>query len=93
MRKLAVVVGKQSQHDGGYNRMRSGSRMITAYTRPRATHEEGYFRALQESCKRHRMPLTVLGWGQPWRGFNWRFRLMQEALATRPPDLVVMLLF
>lgn len=55
-----------------------------------ASHDEGYFQALQHSCQRHGLPLTVLGFGTPWGGFNTKFRLMLEALATRNPNDLVM---
>jgi hypothetical protein len=54
------------------------------------THDAGYFRALRESCERQDLPLTVLGFGQPWRGLNGKFQLVREALARRPPDRIVL---
>lgn len=53
------------------------------------THDEGWFTALQESCKRRGAQLTVLGWGERWRGFSWRFNLMRSFLRDRPPDQLV----
>lgn len=54
-----------------------------------ATHDEGYFSALAESCHRAGMPLTVLGWGERWRGFNWKFNLVRDHLRTLPPAAMV----
>jgi hypothetical protein len=47
-----------------------------------ATHSERYFPVLQQSCKRHGIDLVVLGWGQKWQGFTWRFKLLSEYLKT-----------
>jgi hypothetical protein len=44
-----------------------------------ATHNSGYFNVLQE----------VLGWGEKWKGFQWRFQLMKEFLKTLPDDEIV----
>jgi len=54
-----------------------------------ATHPDGYFPVLQEACKRHRLKLKVLGFGQKWLGFAWRFQLMQEFLQSIPEDEIV----
>lgn len=55
-----------------------------------ATHSERWFPAFQESCRRNRLPLTVLGWGERWRGFSWRFDLYKAALAQCDPSELVM---
>lgn len=47
-----------------------------------ATHSEGFFPWFVRSCKRHGIRCTVLGWGQKWRGFNWRFELLHNHLKT-----------
>jgi len=44
------------------------------------THSEYYFPYLVESCKRNGKELTILGYGEKWKGFTWRFRLMLEYL-------------
>lgn len=54
------------------------------------THDAGWFAALRASCARHGLPLAVLGWGQPWRGFNWRLHLMREHLRSLPADALVL---
>ena len=53
------------------------------------THDEGWYAALHASCQRHGLQLTVLGWGERWRGFNWKFHLMREYLAKVPADRLV----
>ena len=45
-----------------------------------ATDSEYYFPYLVESCKRNNKELTVLGYGEKWKGFNWKYRLMIEYL-------------
>lgn len=54
-----------------------------------ATHSDGYFPWLRASCARLGAELVVLGWGQPWKGFAWRFDLMARYLTTLPEDEVV----
>ena len=38
-----------------------------------ATHSDYYFPYLKESFKKNGKELTVLGYGEKWKGFNWRF--------------------
>jgi hypothetical protein len=47
-----------------------------------ATHDEGYFKYLQQSCKKHGSKLKVLGFGEKWQGYNWRIKLMIDYLKT-----------
>lgn len=54
-----------------------------------ATNSQGYFQNFLESCNKHGMPLTVLGWGQRWQGFTWRFTLVMDFLKTLPPGDIV----
>jgi len=41
-----------------------------------ATHTDYYFPYLVQSCKRFGYDLVVLGYGQKWLGYNWKFKLM-----------------
>lgn len=53
------------------------------------TESKYYFPYLQESCMRHGKALTVLGFGQEWKGFNWRIKLMVNYLEKiNPYDIV-----
>jgi hypothetical protein len=54
-----------------------------------ATHSERYFPYLKQSAEKHGHDLIVLGWGEKWQGFTWRFSLMREYLKTVPDDEVV----
>jgi hypothetical protein len=54
-----------------------------------ATDDQGYFRYLLKSCKRHGIHLDVLGWGQKWRGFNWRIGLLIDYLSRMPRNEIV----
>lgn len=54
-----------------------------------ATSSEYYFPWLKQSCQRFNQEITVLGWGQPWKGFVWRFKLMLQYLQTLSPNEIV----
>ena len=54
-----------------------------------ATESKYYFPYLKESCKRHGKELDVLGWGEKWQGFNWRYIKMIEYLKTKPANDIV----
>jgi hypothetical protein len=54
-----------------------------------ATHTESYFPWLQESCKRYNTKLEILGWGEKWQGFTWRFTLMINYLNSLDPEELV----
>ena len=54
-----------------------------------ATHSQSYFPFLLESCNRYGAELVVLGFNQPWQGFNHRNILMKEYLESLPPNEVV----
>jgi hypothetical protein len=52
-----------------------------------ATEACGYLDALRESCARHCVELVVLGWGDTWRGFQWKSHLVRRFLRERCVDL------
>lgn len=55
-----------------------------------ATDSKGYFPALQSVCARNGVELVTLGFGQRWRGFSWRWSLLEQYLKTLDPgELVV----
>jgi len=54
-----------------------------------ATESKYYFPYLIESCKRHGKELEVLGYGEIWKGFNWRFKLIIDYLKKLPKDDIV----
>jgi hypothetical protein len=54
-----------------------------------ATESKFYFPYLVESCKLNGIELEVLGYGEKWRGYNWRFRLMLDYLQKLPDDDIV----
>lgn len=57
-----------------------------------ATKREGYYDALVESCRRNGLELVVLGYGQPWQGFAWRFLLVKDFIETiHDKDIVIFL--
>jgi uncharacterized membrane protein len=54
-----------------------------------ATDSVAYFPNLVEQCDRLGLELRVLGFGQKWKGFQWRFQLMREFLSGLAADEVV----
>jgi hypothetical protein len=54
-----------------------------------ATHKDGYFDYLVESCKKNGKELKVLGYGEKWKGFNWRFTLILDYLKSLNKDDIV----
>ena len=45
-----------------------------------ATHNDGYYNILKESCKRNKLNLVTLGFNQRWKGFTMRYELIKEYL-------------
>jgi hypothetical protein len=45
-----------------------------------ATSSQYYLPYLRKSCDKNEVPLTVLGFGEKWKGFNWRFKLVLNYL-------------
>jgi len=54
-----------------------------------ATSSKYYFPYLKESCKNNGKDLEVLGFGEKWQGFSWRFLLMMNYLKSLNPDDIV----
>lgn len=54
-----------------------------------ATHSDGYFPWLIQSCERHNADLEILGWGQKWQGFAWRLTLMIDYLKSLDQNEIV----
>ena len=54
-----------------------------------ATHSESYFPLLEESCKKNNLELIVLGFGQKWQGFSWKYKLVSEYIKNLPLDEIV----
>ena len=54
-----------------------------------ATHSEGYFPFLVKSCERMGARLDVLGWGQPWTGYNAKTRLQLAYVTELRDDEIV----
>jgi hypothetical protein len=54
-----------------------------------ATESKYYFPYLKESCRRHGKELDVLGWGEKWQGFNWRYIKMIDYLKSKPENDIV----
>ena len=54
-----------------------------------ATHSERYFPYLKLSAERNGHELVVLGWGEKWQGFTWKFLLIKEYLQSIHPNEIV----
>jgi len=54
-----------------------------------ATDPQYYFPYLVESCKVNGKELEVLGMGEKWQGFNWRYVKMMEYLKNLQTDDIV----
>ena len=63
--------------------------MSNLYITTVATEPKYYFSYLQESCKKNGKELVVLGYGEKWQGFNWRFKLVIEYLKTLKKNDIV----
>jgi hypothetical protein len=54
-----------------------------------ATDNDYYLPYLIESCKRHNKEIIILGYGEEWKGFTWRFELLLTFLKnTNPNDII-----
>lgn len=58
-----------------------------------ATHDKGYLQALVESCEKNNFDIKVLGFGEKWGGFAWKFKKLREYLENicNPYDIVIFL--
>lgn len=54
-----------------------------------ATDNQRYFPYLVESCRRNDCELVVLGWGQKWQGYAWKFKLVMDYLGKISPDEII----
>jgi hypothetical protein len=51
-----------------------------------ATKSQAYFPALKTQASRLGLSLTVLGWQKEWKGFAWRWNLLEQHLRGLDPD-------
>lgn len=54
-----------------------------------STDDRFYFKYLIDSCKKNGIPLTVLGYGEKWKGYTWRFKLMIDFIKSVDPYDVI----
>ena len=57
-----------------------------------ATDHEGFLHSLRASAKLFGYELHILGLGQPWGGFVWRWQLLLDQLGKLPADDPVVIL-
>lgn len=55
-----------------------------------ATHKERMFDLFVESAHRHKIRLDILGMGETWRGFGWRWTLILAHLETVDDDELIL---
>ncbi len=54
-----------------------------------ATHSQGYFEYLLQSCKRNNIHLDILGWGMKFNGWVWRLNLIRNYFNSLDPEEIV----
>jgi hypothetical protein len=54
-----------------------------------ATESKYYFDYLKKTCSQNGIELTVLGFGEKWKGFAWRLQLMISYLKKLKPNDIV----
>lgn len=54
-----------------------------------STDNKYYFDYLKNSCKKNGKDLVVLGYGEKWKGFNWRFKVILEYAKKLNPDDII----
>lgn len=54
-----------------------------------ATEPKYYFDYLKQSCEKNGKNLEVLGFGEEWKGFLWRFLLILDYIKKLKPDDIV----
>jgi hypothetical protein len=55
-----------------------------------ATHIERYYDSLLDSAKKNDIDLVVLGMGEKWQGYGWKFNKMIEYLKTINPNEIIL---
>jgi hypothetical protein len=53
------------------------------------TDTKYYFPYLKKSCKKHGIELIVLGYGEKWKGFNWRSKLIIDFISKLYDDDII----
>ena len=56
--------------------------MANLYIVTVATESKFYFPYLIKSCKNNGVQLKILAYGEKWKGFNWRFKLVLDYLKS-----------
>ena len=55
-----------------------------------ATHSEGYYQTLLETCKKHKIDIEILGWEQKFINLLWKFELVNNRLKNVKDDEIVL---
>jgi hypothetical protein len=54
-----------------------------------ATHVDYYYPSMVSACERLRLNLVVLGMGEKWEGYFWKFTKMKEFLNKEDPNEII----
>lgn len=54
-----------------------------------ATHNKGYLDVLKQNFETHGETLNILGYGEKWKGFTWKYKLMKDFIQNLPDDEIV----
>ncbi|MCB8977579.1 MAG: hypothetical protein H6657_09180 [Ardenticatenaceae bacterium] len=57
-----------------------------------ATHSQGYFPLLADTCRNNNIELVVLGWGERWKGFGWKLGLLKKHFESVSSNEIVLVL-
>lgn len=54
-----------------------------------ATHADGMYQALIDDANAFNVPITVLGWGEPWVAYRQKMEATLAFVRTLPPETIV----
>jgi hypothetical protein len=54
-----------------------------------ATHDDFYLPYLKKTCEINNSELIILGYGEKWKGFNWKYQLVSKFLKKLNNDDIV----
>ena len=63
--------------------------MTKTYIITVSTHDKYYLPYLKKTCKKYGSELIILGYGEKWQGFNWRYKLVLNFLNKLNYDDIV----
>ena len=55
-----------------------------------ATHEDGYFKLLLDSCKRYNIKIDVIGYGEKYTGHIFKIKKTIEYLRSKKSNSIIL---